>query len=91
MWIVFGLILVALMIPIAVDTAVKIGASEYTFLIAVMFAASSAFMTPIGYQTNLMVYGPGGYRFMDYIRVGGGLQFLHAIVGTAGAILLFGI
>jgi len=54
-----------------------------------MFAASSAFMTPIGYQTNLMVYGPGGYRFTDYVRVGAPLQLLLTVVTTLG-IAFFG-
>jgi hypothetical protein len=57
---------VVLMIPVAVDAATRIGATRLTFLLAAMFAASTAFITPIGYQTNLMVYGPGGYRFTDY-------------------------
>ena len=65
---------VVLMIPIAVDTASRIGTDGFAFLLAVTFAASGAFMTPIGYQTDLMVYGPGGYGFPDYLRVGGPLQ-----------------
>ena len=82
---------VVLMIPIAVDTATRIGGEPFSFLLAVTFAASSAFMTPIGYQTNLMVYGPGGYRFTDYVRVGAPLQLLLAVVVTLGISVLFGI
>jgi di/tricarboxylate transporter len=82
---------VVLMIPIAVDTAARIGANGLTFLLAVMFAASSAFMTPIGYQTNLMVYGPGGYRFTDYLRVGAPLQLLLAVVTTLGLAFFWGL
>jgi di/tricarboxylate transporter len=48
-------------------------------------------MTPVGYQTNLMVYGPGGYRFTDYLRVGGPLQLLLAVVTTLGIALIWGL
>jgi len=82
---------IVLMSPVAIDTAGRIGADPFSFLLAVMFAASSAFMTPIGYQTNLMVYGPGGYTFTDYIKVGGPLQLLLAGVGTVGIYGLFGV
>ncbi|WP_423751087.1 SLC13 family permease [Salinirarus marinus] len=82
---------VVLMIPIAVDTAVRIGGEPFSFLLAVMFAASAAFMTPIGYQTNLMVYGPGGYKFTDYLRVGAPLQLLLAVVVTFGIAVHFGV
>ena len=82
---------VVLMIPIAVDTAARIGTNELTFLLAAMFAAANAFVTPVGYQTNLMVYGPGGYRFTDYVRVGGPLQLLVAVVTTAGLVAFWGL
>jgi di/tricarboxylate transporter len=80
-----------LMVPIAVDTAAQIGANGFAFLLAVMFAASTAFMTPVGYQTNLMVYGPGGYRFTDYVRVGAPLQALLAVVTTLGIAFFWGV
>jgi di/tricarboxylate transporter len=48
-------------------------------------------MTPVGYQTNLMVYGPGGYRFTDYLRVGTPLQLLFAVVTTLGIAGLYGV
>ncbi|MEF8802526.1 MAG: SLC13 family permease [Halolamina sp.] len=82
---------VVLMIPVAVEAAQSIGASAFAFLLAVMFAASTAFMTPVGYQTNLFVYGPGGYRFTDYLRVGGPLQLLLMGVTTVGITVLFGL
>jgi di/tricarboxylate transporter len=53
------------------------------FAVSVMIAAASSFATPIGYQTNLMVYGPGGYRFSDYLRVGGPLSILIGLVSLA--------
>ena len=49
------------MIPVAVGAANQIGANPFAFVLAVTFAASSAFLSPIGYQTNLMIYGPGGF------------------------------
>ncbi|MFB6184608.1 MAG: SLC13 family permease [Haloarculaceae archaeon] len=75
---------VVLMVPVAVQVAGDLGANAFAFVLAVTFAASTAFMTPIGYQTNLFVYGPGGYRFSDYLRVGAPLQALFAVVTTLG-------
>jgi di/tricarboxylate transporter len=66
----------ALMFPFAVKTAVALDVHYLPFAIAVMVAASSGFATPIGYQTNLMVYGPGGYKFMDYVKIGVPLDFI---------------
>lgn len=58
------------MFPFAVSIATQLDANPRTFVVGVMFAASAGFMMPIGYQTHLMVYGPGGYRFADFVRVG---------------------
>lgn len=80
-----------LMIPVAVDAAARLGANEFAFLLAVMFASTTSFMTPVGYQTNLMVYGPGGYEFTDFLRVGGPLQLLLAVVATAGIAVIWGV
>src|SRR5690606_29195389 len=57
-----------LMFPIAISAANGLGVDPMPFVIARMMAASAGFITPIGYQTNLMAYGPGGYRFTDFIR-----------------------
>ncbi len=69
-----------LMLPIAHASAENIGADFTPFAIAIMLSAATALATPIGYPTNLMVYGPGGYRFGDYLRIGGPLSILIAVI-----------
>ncbi len=69
-----------IMTPIAIAVAQKMGFDPRAFVFAVAFAASASFITPVGYQTNLMVYGPGGYKFSDYIRVGFPLAILFWIM-----------
>lgn len=63
-----------LMFPIAAAAAASLDASIMPFAVVIMLAASNDFATPIGYQTNLMVYGPGGYRFSDYVKIGAPLN-----------------
>ncbi|QDV72548.1 SLC13 family permease [Botrimarina mediterranea] len=70
-----------IMIPISVGIAQQAGLSPRPFLMAVAIAASLSFATPVGYQTNLMVMGPGGYHPKDYLRVGGPLQLMIALIG----------
>jgi len=82
---------VVLMLPVAVETATQIGANPFAFVLAVTFAASTAFLTPVGYQTNLFVYGPGGYKFMDFVRVGAPLQLLLSVVTVFGIAFFWGL
>ena len=82
---------VVLMIPVAVEAAVAVDANPFAFVLAVTFAASTAFMTPVGYQTNLFVYGPGGYTFGDFFRVGMPLQLLLSVVTVAGIAAFWGV
>ena len=79
----------ALMYPIAMATAAKLGVDFHPFLIAIMFAASCGFATPFGYQTNLMVYGPGGSRFSDFLRVGAALDLVVMAVALVAIPIAF--
>jgi di/tricarboxylate transporter len=73
----------ALMFPIGVATAQSLGVDPRAFVIAVCIGASCAFATPFGYTTHLIVFGPGGYRFNDFVRVGLPLDLLCAAVALA--------
>lgn len=68
------------MVPIVLQITGNAGLNPEPFMFAVMMAASASFATPLGYQTNLMVYGPGGYRFSDYLRVGIPMNLLVGLV-----------
>ena len=76
---------VLLVFPIAIATADSFGINPRGFALAVAVAAATSFLTPIGYQTNMMVYGPGGYRFTDYLRLG--IPLTVAVV----AVILVGV
>jgi di/tricarboxylate transporter len=74
---------VAIMFPVALSAAKTLGLDPTPFFLAIAFAGCAEFMTPYGYQTNLMVYGPGGYKFKDYIKFGWGLSLLFFITAVS--------
>ncbi len=76
----------ALLVPVAISAGEQAGLDPRGLLIAVAMAASASFATPIGYQTNLMVYGPGGYKFKDFLRVG---IPMNVIVGIVAIIMIY--
>lgn len=76
--------------PVAFAAAIELGANPRGFAIAVAVAASASFLTPVGYQTNMMVYGPGGYRYSDYTRFGAPLTAVTLITVVAGVQLIWG-
>ncbi len=79
----------ALMFPIALATATSLDVSFMPFAVTLTVAAASAFATPIGYPTNLMVYGPGGYRGIDFLRLGGPLSLIIGIITVSLAPLVW--
>jgi len=80
---------VAILFPISLSLAEQLGANPKPFVLLVAYAAAASFITPIGYQTNLMVYGPGGYTFKDFFRIGWPLTVLFMIVAVIGLTLQF--
>jgi di/tricarboxylate transporter len=77
--------LVVLMAPIALSTAVNMGLSPYSLMMAISMAAASSFTSPISHPANILMMGPGGYKFLDYVKVGGLLTFV--ILGTLTMVL----
>ena len=71
-----------LLLPIAISTAMSLGVNPKPFIIGICFGASACYATPIGYQTNLLVYSPGGYRFSDYIKLGLPLNILVILLAS---------
>ena len=75
--------------PVAIAVAATTGLNPYALLVAVMFGASASFVTPFGYKTNVMIYSVGGYRFMDFVKVGGMLNLLLALVAIIAIPILW--
>jgi di/tricarboxylate transporter len=71
-----------LILPISIATALALNVNPKPFIVAVCFGASACFASPIGYQTNLLVYGPGNYRFSDYLKLGIPLNILVIVMGS---------
>jgi di/tricarboxylate transporter len=82
---------VVLMIPIAVKIAESLGYDPLSFMYVVTFAASNSYLAPIGYQTNTMVYAPGGYKFLDYTRIGLPLTITFTIIVPLLVMKIYGI
>jgi di/tricarboxylate transporter len=70
----------ALMFPVAIAAANQAGVDPRSFVIAIALGANSAFASPVAYQTHLLVYGPGGYKFTDFVRVGIPLNIICAVI-----------
>ncbi len=82
---------IVVMVPVGAATAAALGLDARAFILAIMFAASTSFSTPVGYQTNTMIYGPGGYKFLDFTRAGGPLNLLLAILTPIFIYLVWGL
>jgi di/tricarboxylate transporter len=82
---------VVLMIPVAVEVAKTLGLNPLAFMYAVTFAASNSYLTPIGYQTNTMVYAPGGYKFLDFTRLGAPLNLILTILTPVLIVVFYGL
>ncbi|MDY6770821.1 MAG: SLC13 family permease [Candidatus Nanohaloarchaea archaeon] len=80
-----------LLAPIAIEVARNIGAEPFSFLMAVLFAGGTAVLTPMGFQTNLMIFGPGDYSFKDFLKVGLPLNILLSIVVLTGIVTIWGV
>jgi di/tricarboxylate transporter len=80
---------VVLITPIAIDTALGMGANPQPFVLATILGAATSFLTPVGHKANVLVFGPGGYRFFDYTRVGAPLTIILLIVTLIFLPILF--
>ena len=78
-----------LVVPIALDTALSLGANHLTFTLAVVIGAATSFLTPVGHKANVLVFGPGGYKFFDYARVGAPLTIFLFIATMIALPILY--
>jgi len=81
---------IAITFPLALELSQQLGINGMPFYVGIAYAASAAFLTPVGYQTNLIVYGPGNYNFKDFVRVGLPVTVLYLAVTILGLCLLYG-
>ncbi len=82
---------VVLLIPIAIQVSEKLGYDPWSFVLVIMFASSTSFLSPVGYQTNTMVYSAGNYKFSDFIRVGGLLNLIFLVLTSFLVYYFFGV
>jgi di/tricarboxylate transporter len=75
---------VVILVPVAIALAQALGIDILPMVLAVMFAASTSFLSPIGYQTNTMIYGTGLYKFTDFAKVGAPLNVILMVVTSVG-------
>jgi di/tricarboxylate transporter len=80
---------VVILVPVAISIAGSLGLEPFPLVLAVMFAASTSFLTPIGYQTNTMIFGTGVFRFTDFVKVGAPLNALLMVVTSVAIYLLW--
>jgi di/tricarboxylate transporter len=74
---------ISITFPIAYSLSLSLGINGAPFFLAIAYASSAAFLTPIGYQTNLIIYGPGGYKFKDFFKIGLPVNFVYLIIAIA--------
>jgi di/tricarboxylate transporter len=82
---------VILLVPIAVDLSTKLGINPYSMILIIMFAASTSFLTPVGYKTNTMIYGTGIYKFSDFFKTGALLNLILSVATPLLIIHFFGV
>ncbi len=80
---------IAISFPLAYSISTSLGISGYPFYLTIAYAASAAFLTPISYQTNLIVYGPGGYTFKDFFRIGLPVNIIYLIVALSTIVFIY--
>jgi di/tricarboxylate transporter len=80
---------VVLVAPIAIDTALGMGADPKPFVLATVLGAATSFLTPVGHKANVLVFGPGGYKFFDYTRVGVLLTLILLVVAVTFVPILY--